>query len=223
MLCALGNAVSGPRSSSSSSSPAIAYGVGTPDETALCWESSRTSKTAGYWNLHVRVFEAPVRATADLLAEVPTQYSNPDTIERMKRWWSSVADRGYDKVYGAYDHAFYNAFRIEWQEFTSEIPPYDKSYCGHHVESVGRNDTYEAMKKGMAFLDRVVKKMAGKTGRSGDQLLDDPRNLVETLGRMGAVRVERLDRESAEPGTLVRATGRRPRLRTEGILSLFGS
>lgn len=194
---------------------------------ALCWVLSR-DKEYNYHHLHLWMFEAvvePVQAQIDE-AMSHTRWSSPETAARMEVWYRSVLARGFTETY---DPPWYPSdkpsFRLSWQEYDPgrDMDSRSKGYTGHKISQLG-NDKFDSAAAGLGLLDQVRKKVGRLFPQvaGGDPQLDDPRYVIRAVEAMGAVPVERLDQVTSEPTTWVKRAGRRMRLRTEGVVALFG-
>lgn len=198
-------------------------------ETALCWDLSRHNEH-GYWKLHLHAFVSlvvPVQRLIDGAVD-RTQWNSPETALRMEAFYRRVLAEGYSVVYERPFGLFSSddSFRLSWQEYepSGGLDARSRGYTGHKIIQLG-NDTYDGAVKGLALLDRVrksVKRVHPDLG-DGNSQLDDPRFVVSALERTkGVVRTARIDRSMNEPLTLVEDRSRRGRLRSEGVLSMFG-
>lgn len=196
-------------------------------KTAICWELSR-DREYNYFHLRLHVFVGVVEEVEDLIrgAVDRSRWSREEAAVRMEAWYRQVLAEGYTEVYDMPWSGNRPSFRLTWMEYDPGhgMDERSKGYTSHKVAQLG-DDTYDGAMAGLELLRKVrqrVEKLFPQLGH-GRHLLDDPKYVVSALEAMkDAVMVERLDRRSEDPMTIVRSRSRRMRLRTEGVVALFG-
>ncbi len=195
----------------------------------LCWELLR-QKEYNYFHLRLYVYLAEVRDVEELIrgAVDRTNWTSPEVASRMERWYRGVLSNGYTEVYDrpwGYARDDDASFWLSWMEHDSDPDlGWHTGYIKHKVHQLG-DDSFDKVKTGLELLDIVRKKVGSLHPdlHEGNPQLDDPKFVIEALEKMkNAVRVERLDRHSDEPLTVVRAKSQRMRVRSESVLTLMG-
>lgn len=198
------------------------------NEEAICWDLSWQDEY-GYRKLYLSVFVSEVVSVQGLIdqADSGSGWSRPEVSARMSSFYRRVLGAGHEAVYDRPSSFLHpKSFRLSWTEYTpdSSMDPRGKGYTRHKIVQLG-DDSYEGAVKGMNLLGSILTKIKKLFPdlRGGNPCLDDPRFILYTLERTkGAVRVRRFDRSVDEPYTLVADETPRVRLRSEGVLSMFG-
>jgi hypothetical protein len=203
--------------------------VKNPPQPAVCYELNRT-QDHGYYHFEIYVFQAERQNVNSLLAgtvDNKAGYGTSEAAAKLGRMYQSLIDAGYLSIYetGWRDRPY---FRIRWLEYEPSYngsDPRHRGYCEHKIETLG-NGTIEGIKTSLDLVDELLKSIRKdpKVGKQRENVqLDDPKSVIAGLEKMGANRVQRASGFADAPTFYVDAKDRRPRLRSEGILSMFGA
>lgn len=186
----------------------------------LCYWLSIDRRDSSYPRLLLHLFQADAHSVSTMIDDAPRNYSG-DTAVKYASWFRSVRDRGHDKVFEPRSSSWGNtpSFVISWQFYDSDRDPSHRGYCDHSIESLG-NMKLSSVRTSVALLDKI-EKVAAKLAYA-HRPFEDPRYILAALDKMKAVRVVRLDRSFSEPMTWVADLSPRIRLRSEGIVAMFG-
>lgn len=198
-------------------------------ELAVCYELSRM-QDSGYYHLELYVFQADRENLRSLLAgtvDNKAGYGTAEAAEKLGRRYRRLMDDGYSHIYefGWRERPY---FRIRWLEYEPSYhgsDPRHRGYCEHKIEVMG-NGTIEGVKSSLGLMEQLLKSIRKNPKMESSRenfLLDDPKNVILGLDRMDARRIERAARSGDDTLVYVDAKDRRQRLRSEGILSMFGA